>query len=236
MKKTNHFKLAALTSLVMIIFAISAFSQSQFLFAQDQDEAATTEETASKSGVFDPQVVKELIKRVKVKGENEELSQRKRGFIGQVERLTEESVTLENQHGTQVVPVNATVKFLKNGRHIELTDVAVGDWLVVMGLIEDDAFSAKRILVSSASLRPKTHLVTLGTIVAQDRSQLEIVSRQKEELEFDLDSSTTYQDFAGQEIERTQLIKDLQVLVVGTEDDTGKTALIIRALASLDSQ
>ncbi len=199
-------------------------------------------QTATGSGSFDTAVIKKLGDKVKQAAEEKAdlaretllgLSQQKRGFIGQVERLTAESLTVVNQGETEVIPIDEDVTFLRNGQAIELADIAVEEWLVIMGIIENETFSPKRILVSSASLRPQKHFVELGTIVNQSNNQLELLSRQEEELNINLTKQTEFQDQDGQTVDESALINDLQVLVVGFEDDQGRTAKIIRALAPL---
>ena len=208
----------------------------QVIFAQEE---------ASPSGSPSPaettQELKERIQRIveekseQIKGVIDQLSQNKRGFIGQVERVTEESLTLTNSKGTEIIPFDDQVTLLKGNREISIDDVAVDDWLVVMGLIIDDAFSPKRILVSSTSLRPKNHVTALGTIIEQSSKEITILSRQNEEISFDVTTKTQYQDQDGTSARRGEFIKDLQVLVVGDEDDDGKNVSIIRSLVSLET-
>ncbi len=187
------------------------------------------------------QELKERIQRIveeksdQIKGVIDQLSQNKRGFIGQVERVTEESLTITNSKGTEIVSVDEEVTLLKNNQEISIDDIAVDNWLVVMGVIEDDAFSPKRILVSSASLRPKNHLVTLGTIIDQSSKKITILSRQNEEITFNIDSKTDYQDQDGKDASSNDFIVDLQVLIVGNEDDEGKDATVIRSLVLLET-
>lgn len=205
---------------------------------------AAQAQDASTSGSPNPaettQELKERIQRIveekseQIKGVIDQLSQSKRGFIGQVERVTEESLTLTNSKGTEIIPFDDQVTLLKANREISIDDVAVDDWLVVMGLIIDDTFSPKRILVSSTSLRPKNHLIALGTIIEQSSKEITILSRQNEEMSFNISTKTKYQDQDGKSALRSEFIQDQQVLVIGDEDDDGKNASIIRSLVSLE--
>jgi len=164
-----------------------------------------------------------------------ELSQQKRGFIGQVERVTKENLTLTNSKGTEIISFSDQVTLLKANKEISIDDVAVDDWLVVMGLIIDDTFTPKRILVSSTTLRPQNHIVILGTIIDQTNSELTLLSRQNEEISFDLNKKTQYQDHDGVVSKGSEFIEDLQVLVVGYENDEGKVASVIRTLVPLET-
>ncbi|MBU0576198.1 hypothetical protein KJ707_00195 [Patescibacteria group bacterium] len=205
--------------------------------------AVTAQEaTDSSSSIFD-QTKTENIKKLLQKTANNpnvkkvlgELSQRKRGFIGQIERVTAESLTITNSKGTEIIPIDNQVTLLKANKEISIDDLAIGDWLVIMGLIVDDAFTPKRILVSSATLLPKNHVVMLGTIVDQTKNKLTLLSRQNEDVSFDLNIKTQYQDHDGKIVKNSKFIKDLQVLIVGYENDEGKAASIIRTLAPLET-
>jgi hypothetical protein len=171
-----------------------------------------------------------------VKGAIDQLSVQKKGFIGQIERVTQESLTITNTKGTEVIPFDESVTLLKANQEIDIDQVAVGDWLVVMGIVQDEIFTPKRILVSSESLRPKQHLVNIGTIVEQDSQQIKILSRQGNEVTLDLSKQTEFQDHDGQTAQSSDFIADLQVLVVGFQvEDGDKTATVIRSLASLEA-
>jgi hypothetical protein len=170
-----------------------------------------------------------------IKGVIDQISQQKRGFIGQIQRITEESITLTNRRGTQVVTLSGEVTMLKAGKEIKIEDVAVGDWVLVLGLIKDEIFTPKRILVSTASLRPKDHFVELGTITALNRSEISILSRQNEAITINLNKKTAFEDRQGEKASSQDFIEDIQVLIVGYQDDEGKTATTVRALISLES-
>lgn len=207
---------------------------------------AAQEATREAEGTgMDAEVLKELGKKVKEAAEKyqsqagevlSQIAQRKRGFIGQVERVTEESITLTNSKGTQVVAIDEEVTLLKANQEISIENVSIDDWLVVMGLVEeDDSFTPVRILVSSTTLRPEDHFVALGTIIDQSATQLTLLSRQSEELTLTLSLETEYQDHDGSLATGTEFVQDMQVLVVGTKNDEGKTVNVVRALVSLEA-
>lgn len=175
-------------------------------------------------------------KRDQIEGTIDQLTQRKRGFIGQVTRVSEESLTVRTQKGVEIIPLSSDVQLLKKNRPLKISEVVVGDWTIVMGIIEQDAFVARRILISTESLRPRTHFIALGTILSLGANTAQVQSRQGEVLTLSLSRSTSYQDNEGETIRKTALSEQMQVLVVGYEDDKGKTALILRSLASLKDQ
>ncbi len=206
---------------------------------------ATAQETASSSGSptleETGKAVKERIRKwseqnsEKIKGTIDQLSQQKRGFIGQVERVTKESLTITNNKGTEIIPIDEQITLLKANQKISIDDIAVDDWLVVMGLVIDDVFTPKRILVSTKSLRPKHHLVILGTITGQSPTTITILSRQNQEINLKINTQTNYQDQNGDTVLSSDFIEDIQVLVVGNESQNTKTASLIRSLVSLEA-
>lgn len=180
-------------------------------------------------------IIQEASKNPNVQKVLGELSQSKRGFIGQVNRVTEESLTLTNSKGTEIIAFDETVTLLKNNQEISIDEVAVDDWLVVMGLMIDDAFVPKRILVSSGSIRPQNHLITMGTIVEQTSKEITVLSRKDEEIKFAISSKTEYQDHDGEAAVSNDFVDDFQVLIVANEDEDGKNANVIRSLVSLET-
>lgn len=202
------------------------------LRAQD---STSSSETTKKLKERIERIVEE--KRDQIQGAIDNLSQRKQGFIGQVTRVSEEAITIKNSKGTIIVPIDETVALIKGGQDISIDDIAVDNWLLVIGFVEDDTFTPRRILVSTNTLRPRSHLVSLGTIQSLTSSELQIRSRLgDEEINFILSSKTEFQDLEGSEVSQSDFSNDLQVLVVGYQDEDNKRATVIRALATLDDE
>ncbi|MBD3279587.1 MAG: hypothetical protein GF390_02645 [Candidatus Pacebacteria bacterium] len=177
-------------------------------------------------------------KKDQIKGTIDDLSQKSYGFIAQVQRLTEETITVENQDGTQILAIDDQVTLVKDGQEIELTKVAVDDWLIIMGYQEDAEFNPKRIVVSSESLRPSPHLVMFGTIKSLSRSKLDLEPRQKqnetEVLSLTLSQNIEFQDLQGETSQTSLFTEGLQVLVVGYQNEDGEQIITtIRSLAPL---
>lgn len=203
--------------------------------AADEDtDAATSSATTEKLRERIEKIVDE--KRDQIRGVIDEFAEQRRGTIGQVTRLSEESITITTKKTTEIIPVDDTVTLLKDGSEIEIDEVAVDDWLVVMGVIIDDAFQPVRILVSSDSLRPDTPIVELGTITTIERGEFTISPRdQSDEFTIEITSSTEYQDIEGTEIELTDITEEMQALIVGFEnEDNERTATLIRILTVAD--
>lgn len=225
--------------IIFITLLVISLTPALGVSVQAASESASASDSSTSTQTT--QKLKERIQRIveeksdKIKGAIDQLSQQKRGFIGQVDRVTAESLTVSNIHGTEIIPIDETVTLLKKSEKISVDKIAVGDWLVVMGLIVDDTFEPKRILVSSQTIRPRNHVVSIGTIVDQNSKKITILSRKNENEKFIINSKTDYQDRTGESVNRNNFENDLQVIIVGYEDKSGKTATVIRSLVSLEA-
>lgn len=219
-------KFLCLTASILIL------TIAQPVLAQEATQSSSKDEEVK---INLKKIIQEASKNPNVQKVLGELSQSKRGFIGQVNRVTEESLTLTNSKGTEIIAFDETVTLLKNNQEISIDEVAVDDWLVVMGLMIDDAFVPKRILVSSESIRPQNHLITMGTIVEQTSKEITVLSRKDEEIKFAISSKTEYQDHDGEVAVSNDFVDDFQVLIVANEDEDGKNANVIRSLVSLET-
>jgi len=200
-------------------------------FAQDSTNSANPTETTRQLKERIQRIVDE--KKDQIKGVIDDLSQQRTGFIGEVQRVTEESITINNQHGTRILPIDDQVTLRRNNNDIEISEIAVGDWLVVMGVEADDAFVPLRILASSTSLRPRSHVVALGSIADISRNSLTLLSRTGEEVEFVTNTNTSFQDNDGEEVLVSEFVEEMQVIVVGYEDKDDKILTVVRTLAPL---
>lgn len=187
------------------------------------------------------QNLKERIERIveekkdQIKGIINNLDSTKQGFIGQVTRISEETVTLKTNKATKILPINNQVELLRGTTAMKLSDVAVDNWLVVMGIIEDDNFKPIRILVSTEDIRPKSYLVTLGTITDSDRNSFTITPRDNPEpVKIFTNTKTVFEDLRGTVIARAKVETDTQALMIAYDDDGDKIAQRIRVLTEID--
>ena len=229
----NNKILTILITIFIGILAISTFDIAQAQSPTPSDEPTPSETTTQNLRERIEKVVKE--KQHQIKGVIDNISFQKQGFVGQLERLNEESLTVKTTSGTRIIPINEEVTFVKNSKNIKVADLAVDNWLVVMGYLEDDTFSPKRILVSTTTLRPKSYTVQLGSIQEISKSEITFLPRSDgEPIEIALSKSSKYQDIDGQKILKTNLSKDLQALVIHYNDDGDHILKTIRLLSILD--
>lgn len=177
-------------------------------------------------------------KRTQVMGALSEMGRERRGFIGEVQRVSAETITIRTPKGTQILSIDPEVIITKDGKSIAVDTIAVGDWAMVIGIMESDTFTPQLIDISSDSLRPRTQKVMLGTITDINRTSIDIKHRTRdEENSLTLTKNSTYLDNNGETIEVSDLETELQVLVVAQEGSNGLELASLKLLSALpDSQ
>ncbi|NCN24046.1 MAG: hypothetical protein COU65_01495 [Candidatus Pacebacteria bacterium CG10_big_fil_rev_8_21_14_0_10_42_12] len=165
------------------------------------------------------------------------ISTKKRGFVGKIDRVTSETITLETHKGVLIVPLSANVSVTKNGKDVTIDDIAVDEWAITLGVEENGTFEPRFVLVSSKSLRPPEPVVLLGTLKSLTSKELVIVSRSdSEEKSITVTKNALFEDSDGTEIDSEMFEKDLTVLVTGFQDEDGITGTTIRSLAPLSKE
>ena len=186
-------------------------------------------------------VVKEKAIDEKVK-EVADKTKQKRGFIGEVERVSDEILTIKTRRGTEILQVTDQVSLIKKGVKINLTDIEIGNNVVVIGFVADNKFEPRRILVSSAPLRPTRKNVYIGNVANISNSSLTLLDRSGSQTQVSLRSNTRYQDANGKKATRDilQLNQDIILIAIPIKTDENQTgeittpqenAVLIRSLA-----
>lgn len=216
------------------------FSAPVVVSAQTATESAV-ETTASPE--VTTQNLKERIERVvqekkeEIRGAIDRMGTQKKGFIGEIQRISEETLTIRTNKGIRIVSLNnPDITILKNQSPITLENIAVGDWVVAMGFAEEDGtFTPRRLLISSDSLRPREHKVDIGTITEIGRTTLTFNSRQGgSPQELTLAKASELQDIQGETITLRDITTDMQALVVTyTDSSNNQVITVIRVLSDL---
>lgn len=219
-----------LTSLVLGLFSLTLAVGP----ISAQEEASDSTKTTQNLRERIERIVEE--KKEQIRGVINNLESQKQAFIGQVIRISEETITVKTNKATRILPINPQVELLKGTSIIKLSDVAVDNWLVVMGVLEDDDFRPIRILVSATDIRPKTYFIALGSVTELDKTTLTIKPRNAEEpVAITTNNKTIFEDLNGQVIARTDLEVESQLLVVASEAEGDKIAKRVRLLTVLAS-
>jgi hypothetical protein len=170
-----------------------------------------------------------------VKGAIDEMTLHKRGFIGEVERVIEKTITVKNGTGTEVLTIDPTVVILRDNKKASIDDIAVGDWVIAIGYTDGQNFTLRRLVVSSTTLMPKTYDSVIGTAQTVSKTQLSLSPRTgTDAITYQLNKTTHYEDAQGATLKVTDLKKDSQYLVISYTDQEQKTASFVKSLA--DSQ
>ncbi len=179
--------------------------------------------------------IKELVKETatKVRGVTDG---GKKAMIGEVQRITDEALTIRHNDGQQIFPL-ANALLMKDGQAIKVDEIAVDNWVTIMGTVNDKTITPEFIVVSSESLRTDPQVVVLGTITEITRNSVTISPRDGSgEREITVATTTELQDFQGNEALWSGFDVDMTILIVGFENETGNArASTIKSLAPLKS-
>ncbi|MCA9373098.1 hypothetical protein KC921_03300 [Candidatus Woesebacteria bacterium] len=168
------------------------------------------------------------------------INQLRKAMFGQVERITDDSLTLTTSEGAIIIPLPESVVVKQDSKTIKASDIAVDSWALVIGTNTTDKTSdaqstltPQQILIYTTNPQPKGPIVSIGVIDSINSGTVTIVDRATEEISsFTIQKTTVFQDAAGKKITSSDLEPDLAVLIVGTAGEKTTTANIIRSLAA----
>lgn len=225
----KNFKIKTiLTSFIIICFIALSFANT----SHAQEETEESSKSASLESI--KQIIKDNLSSGAVQGAIDNLLNKKTATIGEVTRVTDETITISDRSGIRIIPVQDTHSISKANKEIEVSDIAVENWVTVLGKIKDDNFSPVFIYVYTKSLQPKTQFVDIGTITEITKNTITITPRSGEsEKTVSILNSTDFEDLNGVEISLNDLEKDLTVLISGHEENDKISASTIRSLAPI---
>lgn len=158
--------------------------------------------------------------------------QKTRGLVGEVKSVRADTLTIKTPKGTQILAADKNVKLIKAGKIIATSDIAVGDWVSIIGEIKDDDFKALTVIVSSKSLATVEPTILLGTIESFAKQELKVSNRADGQSQtFSVLKTSIWQDVSATKAAANLFKDSLQVFLVGIETETGPTLHTIRALA-----
>lgn len=231
--------------------APTSVSQLAVVSQDTDDEESLDEKKASPSAT---QSLKDRIEKV-VEDKKEEVAtklenqgKKAKGIIGKITRVSQETLTLENTRGTQVIPLTDLILMNTNQQKVAVADIAVDNWATVLGFEIDEDFQPAKIIISKTSLRPATPKIVLGALVELDAKTLTVKSAaDDQEVTYQITKATVFEDSEGKKMATKNFFADMQCLIVGQEanqngsltptpSSTTKnpTALIVRSLAPVE--
>lgn len=238
LQKYRHYFLLLMVLLLCISQSNQAFAATTptpKLTPEPTINQPTESETTEKLKERIEKIVEE--KRDQIEGTIQDLTGKKRGFIGKIQRVTAEAVTIVNAKGTHIIPLTESIQLVKAKKAIKPEEVAVDNWAMILGYQEDGAVSPRYMSISETSLAPKKPVVFLGTINKITATTMEVTARAATEpTTFTFAKSIDWQDSSGEATAKKNFVESLQVLVVGYADDEETTLLTtVRALAPFAS-
>ncbi len=227
------------------LFVLTYFSTALAVPVSAQSNPNTATESTEES-LPDKETAENLRKRIEdvvkerseqVRGAIDKLSQRRRGFVGQIERVTQESLTVRSSAGLDIIPLDSTVTLLdEDDDSLEIDDVVVGSWATVVGVIEDDSFEPLRISITEESPRPNDHTLSIGTIAEISRTTLSLNPRSSDTtISLTLDTDTVFQDIDGNELASSLISTGTQAVILQyNTEEASNAASIVRVLTTED--
>lgn len=245
-----HNNLKKVVSILLCVLALgTATWQPTFAATPTPAGVAASPESTSSSQVSleTTQKLKQRIEKIveerrdQIMGAVTNFGKTRKGFIGEIQRVSAETITIKTNKGPQILSLNEEVIITKAGKPIEITAMTVGDWAMVIGTIEDDTFTPELIDLSSKSLRPKTKLVLIGSIKeiitagkSKTLSSLLIVPRtQNGEQKLTLTKQTEYFDSDGNPLKTADLETEMQAVVVAQEGTNGMEITSLKLLGAI---
>lgn len=208
---------------------------------EPQTIAATKSATKPSVEPSSSPTLKERIQRVvqenqdKVKGLITEKSKQKLAVIGQVQRVSAETLTVKTGSGTQIISTKDDLTILKDNKLSKIANISVDDYLTVIGYSQDDQFEPALVLASSTPIAQRNYQVSIGTVDSFAKNSLVISPRQNssQKITIIVNKDTDIEDLEGNKIVATDIKAELQVLAVYFDSKDTKTAARIRVLSNV---
>jgi hypothetical protein len=197
--------------------------------------AASDEATTQKLKERIDRVIEE--RREQIQGAVDNLSLKKRGFIGEVQRVTEKTITIKNKKGSHILTIEPNVVLMRESKKISIDDVAIGDWAIAMGYVNENEFDLRRVVVSSTPLRPRSYDTIIGSLESTTKTQVTVLPRQgNQPVTFTINKNTKFEDNQGKEIAREKAQTETQHLLIGYSEKDQKIATIVRSLVPVSEK
>lgn len=222
---------------IVIGFIVLALmcATTQSVFALTATKSASP--TATSSGAANEEVIKQntidrIQKIIDEKSEKASQALKKRAFVGKVSRVTTESLSIETLRGEQNVKVSSksTVLLFPKMQPLQLSDVEIGGFAIVMGYMNsDDVLDAKRILVVQTPLFPPKKKVSVGRVIDLSATTLSLKLRNNDEEKIAVSKKTKYLNSQGESIKRTDIDDNAEVVAIRLNaDDASASASVVR--------
>ena len=241
---------------LLISFFFALISSTISVSAQETSPAATASATemviekkvalndhdqASAGQILDnlERLAKDPTSSEQIKDQYEDVTNKNRGFIARVtsfkdgalklSTLTEEEIFITPDKSTTIIKKGQST----TGENLDLSKwFSVDDWLVLIGVQNDDVFSPRRIIISSESLEPEKQFVLRGQIktFTSKKVDVQILGSSANVETFNLDKTINLTNRDNAVLTYKDLSLDAQVILVGTINNDKKTLQTLRLI------
>lgn len=241
---------------LLIILFLTLISSSVSISAQETSPAATASATkmviekkvalndhdqASAGQILDnlERLAKDPTSSEQIKDQYEDVTNKNRGFIARVtsfkdgalklSTLTEEEIFITPDKSTTIIKKGQST----TGENLDLSKwFSVDDWLVLIGVQNDDVFSPRRIIISSESLEPEKQFVLRGQIktFTSKKVDVQILGSSTNVETFNLDKTINLTNKDNANLTYKDLSLNAQVILVGTINNDKKSLQTLRLL------
>jgi protease II len=246
-------KICLLSAIAISLFSSLLWLPRTFqnsILAQNQQEVGDTiaeenDETEATSATT--QSLKERIEKVVEEKESRngtvagQSNYSTRSIVGVVERLSESAITIRSLKGSVIIPITDDVEITKDGQEIQISDIAIENSAIVLGLQTGETFTPIKVIIDEDDLMPRPQIVEIGAIEQATATNLVISSRtDRSSKSITLNQRTNIIDVDNEEIPATYLFEDVQVIVAGyaaessSSNETTRIAQIVKALVNLE--
>lgn len=241
---------------LLISLFLTLISSSVSISAQETSPAATASATkmviekkvalndhdqASAGQILDnlERLAKDPTSSEQIKDQYEDVTNKNRGFIARVtsfkdgalklSTLTEEEIFITPDKSTTIIKKGQST----TGENLDLSKwFSVDDWLVLIGVQNDDVFSPRRIIISSESLEPEKQFVLRGQIktFTSKKVDVQILGSSTNVETFNLDKTINLTNKDNANLTYKDLSLNAQVILVGTINNDKKSLQTLRLL------
>ncbi len=192
--------------------------------AQEDIEKETTTQEATPSSSATSQLKKRL-ERILGDQDAEKPEGEIAGYMGEVTRVNEEALAVKTHASNHIIPLDETIRMIKNNRPLPVEDVSVGAWILAVGTrVKNGDVSPTTIEVLTKPPVIKEHFIAMGTITAVNRSSVSFIPRgQTDPVTLVAGRNAKLIDSAGETIALTKLPKDVSAVVVGFMETNATT-------------
>lgn len=208
--------------IITFIWVVFFLTHASFSFAQTPaaGNAESTDEAVIQENL--KQRLKKVIdeKQDQIRGVVNSIA-RKRGVIGVVERVSEETLNVKTKKGNLIISFSPDLKIVQNNRPLNKSDIEIENEVVIVGQQQQSDFSPTHLYVSKTTLQPTPRTIVVGNVVAVDRRSITIKPRTSEERTFSFDTKTTMVDGQNDDLSYSDIETDQDVLlIVSSEQPT----------------